>query len=314
MRVLVTGHLGYIGTVLVPRSWAPATRWSGLDTDLYRGCTFGPGRRVPSMCRPSTATCATSTPTTSTGFDAVIHLAALSNDPLGDLDPEPDVSTSTTAPRCAWRELARDAGRRAVPVLVVLQQLRRRPAAALLDESSPLRPGHAVRRVEGPRRAATSPRSHGDGFTPVSLRNATAYGVSPRLRCDIVLNNLVAWACTTGRVLLKSDGTPWRPLVHIEDIARAFLAGARGARGTSSTARRSTSARPSENYQIRDIARIVAEVVPGCEVEIAPDASPDTRNYRVDCDAVRPGRRLPAGVGHPPRGRGAVRGVHERSV
>ncbi len=142
--------------------------------------------------------------------------------------------------------------------------------------------GYRLRRVEGPRRTR-HPALDGPSYTVVSLRNATAYGVSPRLRCDVVLNNLAAWAHATGAVRLKSDGTPWRPIVHIRDIAQAFLL-ALGAPREIVGGRAFNVVATAENYQVRDLARIVAESIPGCTVEIAADASPDLRNYRVRGD------------------------------
>jgi nucleoside-diphosphate-sugar epimerase len=279
VRVLVTGHMGYIGTALVPDFVAAGHDVVGMDTDLYRSCTFGDPSRlpeVPSINRDLRDVTADDL----RGFDAIVHLAALSNDPLGDLDP----ALTFDINHGASIRLARAAREAGVGRFLFSSSCSNYGAAggALLDEASPLRPvtayGESKVRVE-----ADLGRLAERDFVVVSLRNATAYGVSPRLRCDVVLNNLVAWAFTTGSVRLKSDGTPWRPLVHIRDIARAFLL-VLEAPAEHMNGKAFNVGATDANHQVRDLARLVAQVVPDCEVEIAADASPDTRNYRVDCD------------------------------
>lgn len=280
MRVLVTGHLGFIGAVLVPHFQAAGHDVIGLDTNLYRDCTFGDPAALPSVPEIDRDIRDVGSADLA-GIDAVVHLAALSNDPLGDLDAALTDDINHRASVNLARA-ARDAG---ASRFLFSSSCSNYGAAggALLDESSPLRPvtpyGESKVRVE----AGLSGLDTAD-FVVVSLRNATAYGVSPRLRCDVVLNNLVAWGFTTGRVRLKSDGTPWRPLVHIRDIAQAFLL-ALEAPAEVVNGRAFNVGATAANHQMRELAEIAAEAIPGCEVEIADGAEPDTRNYRVDCDA-----------------------------
>ncbi|MGM0434984.1 MAG: NAD-dependent epimerase/dehydratase family protein [Pseudomonadota bacterium] len=279
MRVLVTGHLGYIGTVLTPMLLAQGYDVVGLDSDLFRECTFDGtlapvpniGKDVRDVEREDLR-----------GFDAIVHLAGLSNDPLGDYRPE---LTGDINHRASVRlaELAKAAG---VRRFLFASSCSNYGAAGadFLDETAPFKPvtpyGESKVQVEH----AVSKLADED-FSPTFLRASTAYGVSPRLRFDLVVNNLTAWAYATGRVYIKSDGTPWRPIVHVSDIARAYEAVLATDRAVVHN-RAFNVGSTTENYQVRDLANLVAEVVPNCQVEFAPDAGPDKRCYRVDCNRI----------------------------
>lgn len=280
MRVLVTGHLGYIGTVLTPMLRDEGHEVTGLDSDLYGGCTFtGEIPAVKSIGKDVRDV----TFEDVKGFDAVLHLAALSNDPLGNLNPELTFDINHKA-SVRLAELAKEAG---VRRFIFSSSCSNYGAGGdgLLDENAAFNPvtPYGQSKVMTERDVA---QMADDRFSPVFLRNATAYGVSPRLRFDIVLNNLTAWAFTTGKVLIKSDGTPWRPLVHIRDISLAFLAALRTPRDRIHN-QAFNIGQSSENHRVRDIAEVVARTVPDCHVEYAPGASADTRNYRVNCDKAR---------------------------
>jgi nucleoside-diphosphate-sugar epimerase len=285
MRVLVTGHKGFIGSVMVPLLRAAGHDIVGMDADYYRDCSFiGSPAEVPSIERDIRD----AKPSDLAGFDAVVHLAALSNDPLGDLDPELTYDINHRA-TIHLAKLAREAN---VPRFLFSSSCSNYGASGgdgLLDENAPFNPvtpyGISKVRAEQDLIALAT-----DQFSPVLLRSATAYGVSPRLRCDIVLNNLTAWAVATGKVRIKSDGTPWRPIVHVEDICRAFAAALTAPREAIHQQAFNVGRR-EENYRIRELAQIVQETVPGCTIEFAPGASPDARNYRVDCSKIA--RALP---------------------
>ncbi len=217
MKVLLTGHKGYIGAVAAPILQAAGHTITGVDSDLFAGCDFGNGmaeipelrKDIRDISRPDLE-----------GFDAVVHLAALSNDPLGNLNPEVTFEINHRA-TARLAELAKAAGVRRF-VLSSSCSIYGAAGDAFLDESAELSPvtAYAVSKVRAEHDLAQLGDSH---FSPVHLRNATAYGASPRLRLDVVLNDLVASAFTTGRVYVKSDGTPWRPIVHVRDIAAAIV-------------------------------------------------------------------------------------------
>ena len=275
MRVLLTGHKGYIGTVMAPMLQSAGHEIVGLDSDLYRNSTFGElHQEFPEIIRDIRDI----EKSDLQGIEAVVHLAGLSNDVLGDLNPELTVEINHRA-SVRLAEMARELG---ISRYVFASSCSNYGAAgdALQSESAGLDPLSAYARskvsVEGDLRELA-----GDNFSPCWLRNATAYGVSPRLRFDIVLNNLVAWAFTTGKVLLKSDGRAWRPLVHIRDISRAVLAVLAAPREAVHSQAFNVGL-TSENYQIRQLAGFVRDTVPGCEVSLADDAQADQRNYRVD--------------------------------
>jgi nucleoside-diphosphate-sugar epimerase len=246
----------------------------GMDGDFYGECDFGDTPGASPAVRRDIRDAGVED---LVGFDGVVHLAALSNDPVSDLDPGLtfDINHRATV-RLA--RLARAAG---VPRFVFSSSCSNYGASGpeLLDETAPFNPvaPYGVSKVEAEKGLLGLAT---DDFSPVLLRSATAYGVSPRLRCDVVLNNLVAWATATGKVHIKSDGMAWRPLVHVEDICRAFVA-VLEAKRDSIHAEAFNVVAQGENYRIRDVANIVAEIA-GCDVEFAGDASADTRNYRVD--------------------------------
>lgn len=279
MKVLVTGHKGYIGTVLVPMLKEQGHEVHGIDSDLFRNCTYGTlNLDIPEKIKDIRNMDLSDVE----GFDAVIHLAGLSNDPLGNLNANLTYDINYHA-SVKLAKMAKEAG---VGRFLYSSSCSNYGASGdeWLTETSPFNPVTPYGESKVLSEKDISQLAD-DNFHPVFLRNATAYGVSPRLRFDLVLNNLVAWAYTTGKVFLKSDGTSWRPIVHIEDISRAFAA-LLVAPVELIHNEAFNVGRNEDNYQVKEIANIVADVVPNSHVELSEDHFPDARNYKVDCSKI----------------------------
>jgi nucleoside-diphosphate-sugar epimerase len=276
LRVLIAGDRGYIGGILVPFLRAAGHHTDGLDLGLYEGCDLGPGpedigARPPRDMRDAQAG-------ELAGYDAVICLAALSNDPLGDLKPAATYSINLDG-TLALAHAARRAGVERF-LFASSCSLYGAAGSAAVTEDAELFPVTPYGEAKAAAERELSSLAN-DRFSPTYLRNATAYGVSPRLRLDIVVNNLTAVAMTAGEVRLQSDGSPWRPLVHVEDICRAALAVLEAPRELVHDEAFNVG-RTEENVQIRDVAEMVRDTVPGSRVSFAEGAGPDLRNYRVD--------------------------------
>lgn len=284
MKVLVTGHRGYIGALLTRRLTAASHTVTGWDADFYQSCAFGPDPESPlPPAQDITRDIRDVTAEMLTGFDAVLHLAGLSNDPLGDLDPQLTQAINTDA----TLRLATAAKAAGIARFVYASSCSNYGASGTddwLTEEAPLHPVTPYARSKVDSEAALDALADAH-FSPVFLRPATAYGVSPRIRFDLVVNNLTAWAMATGQVRLKSDGSAWRPLVHIADIAQAFEKAMIAPRDLVHRQAFNVG-RNADCMQIRDLAAQIHLHIPGTEITFAGGASADTRTYRVDCSKI----------------------------
>ncbi len=288
MRVLVTGHQGYIGSVLVPTLLRAGHDVVGFDSGLFAACVFDPSGLVHVPEREADVRDAGAMDLV--GFDAVVHLANLSNDPLGNLDPELTMEVNHRA-TVQLARVARDAG---VGRFLFASSCSLYGAGGgnAINEDAPMRPvtpyGEAKALAERDLAALAA-----EDFSPVFLRNATVYGLSPRLRFDLVVNNLTAWAVSTGRVRLMSDGLAWRPLVHVEDVCYAIVAALEAPREAVHNIALNVG-RNAENYLVREVADLVAAAVPGARTEYAGGrgaGAADARSYRVSFGRIA--ERLP---------------------
>lgn len=274
MRVLITGHEGYIGSVLSEMLLDDDIEAVGCDSGFFALSLLGPAPRdLPRLARDIRDV----RPEMLAGFDAVVHLAALSNDPLGNLDPKLTMEIN----EAATTHLARAARTAGVPRFLFSSSCSLYGGGAgLLDEGAPMRPvtAYGQSKVDAERGLATL---NNEEFAVVSLRNATAYGFSPRLRSDIVVNDFVGMAVTTAEIVLESDGSPWRPLVHVRDISRAFLSLLRAPHDIVN-GQAFNIVPPGENYRVSEMAQAVVAAVPGAQLRIGEGAGPDVRDYRVD--------------------------------
>lgn len=284
MRILVTGHKGYIGTVMVPVLLDAGHEVVGLDTNLFRDCAFTVDiRTVPELNMDIRDV----QPAHLQGFEAVVHLAALSNDSLSNLNPEITREINHAA-AVRLAQFAKGAGVQRF-LFASSCAIYGKKGDDLVDETAEIAPvsPYNVSKLRVEKDVA---RLADNAFSPTFLRNATAHGVSPRLNCELVLNNLVAWAHTKGRVFIKSDGSPWRPIVHVEDISRAFLAVLEAPREVVHNQALNVGSNDG-NHSIRQLADVVHAAIPGSQVEYSKDGKPDPRSYRVDFGKIR--RLLP---------------------
>src|SRR5579883_78387 len=295
-KVLVTGSGGYIGSVLTPMLAARGWDVVGLDAGYFEGCDLGQPVAGPPTIEKDIRDVV---PTDVAGFDGIIHLAGLSNDPLGELNPEltSDINFRATVRLAA---AAREAG---VPRFVFSSSCSVYGARsdAPVDETGELDPLTAYASSKVLSEQAIAPMASRD-FCPVFLRNATVYGLSPRLRFDLVVNNLAGWAHTTGTIRILSDGSPWRPLIHVRDVSAAFIAALEAPAERVWNQSVNVGA-GRDNYTVRQIATLVNEAFPECQVTFSDDPPADSRSYQVDFSKLsrvlpefEPSCSLPQGI------------------
>lgn len=289
MRILVTGNQGYIGTIMTQRFAEAGHEVLGLDTGYYENCWLGQpvDPKVSGQVRKDIREI---TPSDFEGVHGVVHLAALSNDPTGELNPglTEDINYEATM---KVARAAKDAG---VERFIFASSCSIYGAGGkdALTEEDPFNPLTAYAKSKVASEFGLSEMAD-DSFSPTFMRNGTVYGYSPRLRFDLVVNNLTGWALTTGQVKLLSDGRAWRPMLHIEDFCQAFLCALESPREAVHNEAMNVGTE-SENYMVRDMAEFVQQVVPGSEVSFGEGAGADTRNYNVSFDKIR--KHLPAFV------------------
>lgn len=284
LQILVTGAEGYIGSILTARLLGAGHNVVGLDTGFYRaGCLYNDGKDRPRLLNRDVRTVRAED---LESFDAVVHLAELSNDPLGENDPERTYEINHRASV----ELARNAKRAGVSRFVYTSSCSVYGAAGEepVSEEAPVNPQTAYARCKVLVERDVGALADAD-FSPSFLRNATAFGASPRMRFDVVLNNLAGLAWTTRRIAMTSDGTPWRPLVHVQDICDAILATLAAPRAVVAGETFNVGA-DENNYRISEIAETLREVFPECEITLGNNDG-DSRSYRVSFAKI--GRLLP---------------------